>query len=95
MKVLFAIALAAAYLSILCGPAFLVAQKFRRLGNPSAFRALRFILPAQLVATFALLFMADATGLGSPAALFVALTLGSSVAGAAACQLLGWYGARH
>lgn len=85
MKILFAACLAAAYLSILWGPAFLVARRY-----PLAWRALRFIWPAQLVATFALLFIADAIGLQNPAGLFVAATAASSVAGAAVCKLLGW-----
>jgi len=95
MKVLFAAALAAVYLSLLWGPAFLVARRSQRGGNRLALRALRFIWPSQLVATFALLFMADTFGLKSPASLFVASTAAASLAGAAVCKLLGWYAARQ
>lgn len=95
MRVLIAAALAAFYLSILWGPAFLAARQSQRGGNPSALRALRFIWPSQLVATFALVLMADAGGLKNPTGLFVASTAASSVAGAAVCKLLGWYAARQ
>lgn len=95
MKLLFAAVLAAAYLCILCGPSFFVARQLQRSGHPQAWRALRFICPAQLVATFSLLFAADAIGLQNPAGLFVAATVASSAAGAATCKLLGWYAARQ
>jgi hypothetical protein len=95
MKLLFAAVAAAVYLSILWGPAFLVARQSQRRGNFSALRALRFIWPSQLVATFALLFTADTIGLQNPAGLFVAATAASSLAGAAVCKLLGWYAARQ
>lgn len=95
MKILFAAAAAAVYLCVLWGPAFLVARQSQRAGNRRALHALRFICPSQLVATFALLFVADAIGLKNPAGLFVALTAATSLAGAAACKLLGWYCARQ
>lgn len=95
MRVLIAVASAAFYLSFLWGPALLVARQAQRRGNASALRALRFIWPTQLVATFALVLVADAGGLKNPAGLFVASTAASSVAGAAVCKLLGWYAARQ
>lgn len=95
MKLLFAAVGAAVYLAILWGPAFLVARQLQRAGNPSALRALRFIWPSQLVVTFVLLFTADTIGLQNPAGLFVAATALASLAGAAVCKLLGWYGARR
>jgi hypothetical protein len=94
MKLIFAAVLAAAYLCILCGPSFFVARQAQRSGYPLAWRALRLICPSQLVATFSLLFAADALGLKNPAGLLVATTLATSLGGAAICKLLGWYAAR-
>ena len=95
MKILFAAVLAAVYLSLLWGPAFFVARQSQRAGHRLALRALRFLLPAQLAATFALVLAADGMGLKNPAGLFVAATAASSLAGAAVCKLLGWYAARQ
>lgn len=95
MKLLFAAVLAAVYLSILWGPAFFVARLSQRAGNRAALRPLRFILPTQLAATFALMLVADGIGLHNPAGLFVAITAAVSVAGGAICKLLGWYFARR
>lgn len=94
MKVLFALVIAGTYLFILWGPAYYTARKYLRVGHPSAFRALRFILPTQVVATVSLSFAAEEIGLRNPAGLLVAFTLASSAAGALACKLLGWYAAR-
>ncbi len=87
--------MAASYLSILWGPSLLVARQQQRLGCRSALNALRIIWPSQLVAAFALSFVADANGLENPAGLFAAATAAASLAGAAVCMLLGWYGARR
>lgn len=95
MKLLLAAVLAAAYLSLLWGPAFLVARQCQRAGKPSALRPLRIIWPAQLFATFALLLLADTIGLHNPALWFVVATAAASLSGAAACKLLGWYWARR
>ena len=95
MKVLFAIVMAATYLFILWGPAYYTARKYLRAGHPSAFRALRFMLPAQVVATVSLSFAADAVGWSNPAGWLVAFTLASSAVGALACKLLGWHAARR
>lgn len=95
MKLLFAAVLAAVYLSLLWGPAFFIARQSQRTGSRLALRPLRFILPAQLAATFALVLVADGFGLRNPAGLFVAATAASSLAGAAVCKLLGWYAARQ
>ena len=86
--------MAATYLFLLWGPAYYTARKYLRAGYPSAFRALRFILPAQVVATVSLSFAAEEFGLPNPAGLLVAFTLASSAAGALACKLLGWHAAR-
>jgi hypothetical protein len=88
LKILLLAILAAAFLFILWGPAFLVARRFRRSGDAAAFRWLRFIWPAQLIATLALVVLADAAGLGNPAGLLVAATLLVSIAGAAAFAVL-------
>lgn len=95
MKVLLAIVMAATYLFILWGPAYTIARSFLRRGHPSTFRALRFILPAQVVAAFFLAFIAHELGWSNPAGWFAAATLASSAAGALASQLLGWHAARR
>ncbi len=89
MKILFALVMAATYLFILWGPAYYAAHGVLRSGRTLPFRALRFILPAQVVATFALAFMAGEMEWGNPAGWFAAFTLAASAAGALACKLLG------
>lgn len=94
MKILFAIVMAATYLFILWGPAYTIARSYLRRGHPSTFSRLRYILPAQVVAAFALAFIAHELGWSNPAGWFAAATFASSAAGALACKLLGWRSAR-
>lgn len=95
MKILLFAILAAVFFGILWGPAFVVARKLRRGGDGASFRWLRIVWPTQLIATLALVVLADAAGLGNPAGLMVAVTLGVSVSGAAILALFRFaFGAR-
>lgn len=87
--------MAATYLFILWGPAYYTAQRALRAGHRSVMGALRVILPAQVVATFSLAFIAGELGWSNPAGWFAAATLASSAAGAVACKLLGWRAGRR
>ena len=95
MKVLFAIVRAATYRFILWGPAYYCARRHLRAGRSLPMRALRFVLPAQVVATFALAFTAHETGWSNPAGWFAAFTFSSSATGALVSALLGWRAGRR
>lgn len=88
MRILIAAFAALVFLGVLWGPAFVVALRYWRRGDARAFRQLRFLYPAQLIATVSLAFAADLLGMRNPAALAVASTLCVSAAGAAALALL-------
>lgn len=82
MRILVAAFAALVFLFVLWGPAFAVALRSWRRGNPHAFRQLRFLYPAQLVAVVSLAFAADLLGLRNPAALAAASTVCASLIGA-------------
>ena len=88
MRILIAVFAALLFLGVLWGPAFAVALRYWRRGDARAFRQLRFLYPAQLIATVSLAFAADLLGLRNPAALAVASTVCVSLAGAGALALL-------
>ncbi|MQA20640.1 hypothetical protein [Rugamonas rivuli] len=82
MRLLIAAFAALVFLGVLWGPAFAVALRYWRRGEARAFRQLRFLYPAQLIATVALAFTADLLGMRHPAALAAASTVCVSLAGA-------------
>ena len=88
MRLLIAVFAALLFLGVLWGPAFAVALRYWRRGDARAFRQLRFLYPAQLIATVSLAFAADLLGLRNPAALAAASTVCASLAGAAGLALL-------
>ncbi|CAN7295027.1 hypothetical protein [Duganella sp. Dugasp56] len=87
MRILLSAFAALVFLGVLWGPAFAVALKFWRRGDARAFRQLRFLCPAQLIATVSLAFAADLLGLRNPAALVAASTVCTSLLGAGALAL--------
>jgi hypothetical protein len=73
----------------------MVARKFWLRENPWAFRNLRFVLPAQLVAAVVLAFAAEFSGLKNPAAIMAGTTLLVGLLGAGLLALLAVWGARR
>jgi len=69
------------------GPVLYVARRQWLRGDPYSFRQLRFMMPAQLLATVSLAFTADLLGMRNPAALFAGATIVVSAAGAGALAL--------
>ncbi|GJI95268.1 hypothetical protein RugamoR57_19860 [Duganella caerulea] len=94
MRLLIAAFAALVFLGVLWGPAFAVALRYWRRGDARAFRQLRFLYPAQLIATVSLAFAADLLGLRNPAALAAASTLCVSAAGAGALAILLQFGVK-
>ncbi|MCU6500973.1 hypothetical protein LPN04_24525 [Rugamonas sp. A1-17] len=94
MRLLIAAFAALVFLGVLWGPAFAVALRYWRRGDARAFRQLRFLYPAQLIATVSLAFAADLLGLRNPAALAAASTVCVSVAGAGALAILLQFGVK-
>ena len=88
MRLLIAAFAALVFLGVLWGPAFAVALRYWRRGDAQAFRQLRFLYPAQLIATVSLAFLADLLGLRNPAALAAACTVCVSVLGSGLLALL-------
>lgn len=87
MRLLIAAFAALIFLGVLWGPAFAVALRYWRRGDAGAFRRLRLLYPAQLIAAVALAFAADLLGMRHPAALAAASTVGVGAAGAGALAL--------
>lgn len=69
------------------GPVLYVARRQWLRGDPYSLRQLRFIMPAQLLATVSLAFTADLLGMRNPAALFAGAAIVVSAAGAGALAL--------
>jgi hypothetical protein len=84
MRILIVGFVALLFLGVLWGPAFAIARRYWRRGDARAFRQLRLLYPAQLIATVSLAFAADLLGLRHPAALAVASTVCVGLAGAGA-----------
>ena len=94
MRVLIAALAALVFFGVLWGPAFAVALRHWRRGNGRAFSQLRFLYPAQLIATVSLAFGADLLGLRNPAALAAASTVCVSLIGAGVLTLFLWFSVR-
>jgi hypothetical protein len=88
MKLLHALILLAAFLCIVWGPAVVVARRLHRRGDDSAMRALRFVLPAQLILVLCLAVGAELLEANNPAALLVAVVAATSALGALALMLV-------
>lgn len=69
------------FIGVLWGPVTYVAWRLWQRGDAVAFRQLRFMLPAQLMAAVALAFTADVLGMRNPPALFAASTIIVSAVG--------------
>ncbi|GGY81358.1 hypothetical protein ACFFTM_07500 [Pseudoduganella plicata] len=88
MKLLHALILIAAFLCIVWGPSVMVARRLRRRGDDSAMRALRFVLPAQLIVVLSLAVGAELLEASNPAALLVAVVAATSALGAGMLMLV-------
>jgi hypothetical protein len=95
MRIILILVAVLAFLLALWGPPLVVARKFWLRENPWAFRNLRFVLPAQLVAAVVLAFSAEFSGLKNPAAIMAATTLLVGMLGAGLLALLAVWGARR
>ncbi|MRW91706.1 hypothetical protein GJ699_17065 [Duganella sp. FT80W] len=95
MRIILILVAVLAFLLALWGPPLMVARKFWLRNNPWAFRNLRFVLPAQLIAAVALAFAAEFSGLRNPAAIMAATTLLVGLLGAGLLALLALWGARR
>jgi hypothetical protein len=95
MRIVLILVAVLAFLIALWGPPLMVARKFWLRENPWAFRNLRFVLPAQLVAAVVLAFAAEFSGLKNPAAIMAATTLLVGMLGAGLLALLAVWGARR
>jgi len=94
MRILLILVAVLAFLLALWGPPLVVARKFWLRENPWAFRHLRFVLPAQLIAAVALAFAAEFSGLRNPAAIMAGCTLLVGALGAGLLALLAIWAAR-
>jgi hypothetical protein len=72
---------------LLCGPVLVVALRFRRGGDFTALRPLRFVWLAQIILVAILIFVADELGLRNPVGCVLAIVFGVSLLGAAAFGL--------
>jgi hypothetical protein len=95
MRIILILVAVLAFLLALWGPPLVVARKFWLRENPWAFRNLRFVLPAQLVAAVVLAFAAEFSGLKNPAAIMAATTLLVGMLGAGLLALLAVWRARR
>jgi hypothetical protein len=95
MRIILILVAVLAFLLALWGPPLMVARKFWLRENPWAFRNLRFVLPAQLVAAVVLAFAAEFSGLKNPAAIMAGTTLLVGLLGAGLLALLAVWGARR
>ena len=75
------------FIGVLWGPVLWVARRSWLRGYPYAFRQLRFVMPAQLMAAVGLAFAADLLGMRNPAALLAGATVVVGASGAAALAL--------
>jgi len=81
LTILFLVSLAVIALCILWLPTWSAALLLRRMDVPQPMRALRVVMPAQLLAVVLLIWLADAIGLGNPAGCSVAILLLASITG--------------
>jgi hypothetical protein len=87
MRLLLIILATLVFIVVQWGPVLYVARQQWLRGDPYSFRQLRFLMPAQLLATVALAFTADFLGMRNPAALFAGAAIVVSAAGAGALAL--------
>ncbi|MET0265312.1 MAG: hypothetical protein ABW202_06845 [Duganella sp.] len=87
MRLLLIILATLVFIVVQWGPVLWVARRQWLRGDPGAWRQLRFLMPAQLLATVALAFGADVLGMRNPAALFAGAALVVSAAGAGGLAL--------
>lgn len=95
MRIILILVAVLAFLVALWGPPLMVARRFWLRENPWAFRNLRFVLPAQLIAAVTLAFAAEFSGLRNPAALMAGATLLVGLLGAGLLALLAVWAARR
>ncbi|NVM76137.1 hypothetical protein FHW83_001932 [Duganella sp. SG902] len=95
MRIILILVAVLAFLLALWGPPLMVARKYWLRENPWAFRNLRFVLPAQLIAAVTLAFAAEFSGLRNPAALMAGATLLVGLLGAGLLALLATWSARR
>ncbi|TWI63552.1 hypothetical protein IP91_03523 [Pseudoduganella lurida] len=89
MRLLQLILMTAVFLTVLCGPALLVARKLYLRGYRLATRPLRIIVPLQLIVAFGCIVAADMYGEHNLAAMIVLATFGTSALGAGAMWAIG------
>ncbi|KQQ33717.1 hypothetical protein ASF61_11770 [Duganella sp. Leaf126] len=87
MRLLLIVLATLVFIVVQWGPVLYVARQQWLRGDPYSFRQLRFLMPAQLLATVSLAVAADLLGLRNPAALFAGATAVVSAAGAGALAL--------
>jgi len=88
MKLLHALIMLSAFLCIVWGPAVVIARRLFRRGEYAAMRALRFVLPAQLIVVLSLAVAGEFLDVGNPAAMLVAVIAATSLLGALALMAL-------
>ncbi|QEE25355.1 hypothetical protein CS053_13255 [Rhodanobacter glycinis] len=81
MSGIFLVSLALIALSILWVPTYSMVLMLKGMGVPEAGAGLRLILPLQLLAAIALVLLANALGLGNPAAYTLAILVLVSATG--------------
>jgi hypothetical protein len=86
-KLILTCAVLALLFCLLCGPVLYVALRFRRRGDVTALRPLRFVWLAQMILVAVLIFIADELGLRNPVGCVLAIIFGVSLLGAAAFGL--------
>lgn len=87
MRLLLIVLATLVFIVVQWGPVLYVARRQWLRGDPYSFRQLRYVMPAQLLATVALAFTADLLGLRNPAALFAGAAIVVSATGAGALAL--------
>ena len=87
MRLLLIILATLVFIIVQWGPVLYVARRQWLRGDPYSFRQLRFIMPAQLLATVSLAFAADLLCMRNPAALFAGAAIVVSAVGAGALAL--------
>ncbi|WP_343730061.1 hypothetical protein [Duganella sp.] len=95
MRIILILVAVLAFLVALWGPPLMVARRYWLRENPWAFRNLRFVLPAQLIAAVTLAFAAEFSGLRNPAALMAGATILVGLLGAGLLALLAVWSARR
>jgi hypothetical protein len=82
-KLILSCAVLALLFCLLCGPVLYVALRFRRGGDSTALRPLRYVWLAQLSLASVLIFVADGVGLQNPLGVVLAIVVAVGLGGAA------------